>query len=95
VYGATDAASFIAAITPEHAIAEGVALIVTAGLIDPEVDADSWPDPSWGAAHFAQRVQRAHQAIGAWADAHTQQHLAHLFEAAADKASTAERGEQS
>lgn len=94
VFGSTDFDTFIAVITPEHAIAEGVALIVTAGLIDPEVDADTWPDPSWDAARFAERVHRAHKGIAAWADGHTVQQLTHLFEAAADKARTAERGER-
>lgn len=90
LFGTTTFEDFITVITPEHAIAEGVALIVLGGLIDPEVTDHGWPDNTWGAVHFAERVGHAHQIIGRWADSHSEQQLAHLFEAAADRARTLE-----
>ncbi|MGW0780371.1 hypothetical protein [Streptomyces sp. NPDC002913] len=82
---------FATIITPEHAIAEGVALIVLGGLVDPEVTDQGWPDATWGAAQFSQRVGHAHQAIAGWHATHTERQLAHLFEAAADRAHTMEQ----
>ncbi|MFD5940236.1 hypothetical protein [Streptomyces griseus] len=90
LFGTTTFEDFIAVITPEHAIAEGVALIVLGGLIDPEVTDRGWPDSSWDAGYAAERVGHAHQIIGRWADSHSEQQLAHLFEAAADRARTLE-----
>ncbi|WP_127468681.1 hypothetical protein [Streptomyces sp. B27] len=90
LFGTSTFEDFITVITPEHAIAEGVALIVLGGLIDPEVTDHGWPDSTWGAAHFAERVGHAHRIISRWADSHTEQQLAHLFEAAADRARTLE-----
>lgn len=90
LFGTTTFEDFITVITPEHAIAEGVALIVLGGLIDPEVTDHGWPDSTWGAAHFAERVGHAHRIIGWWADSHSEQQLAYLFESAADRARTLE-----
>lgn len=84
VYGSVDFNSFIAAITPEHALAEGVALIVVASLIDPAAEAGGLPTPAWTAGSFSEAVRHAHQIIGVWADDHTAIQLAHLFEGAAD-----------
>jgi hypothetical protein len=75
-----------AAAYADHAIAEGVALIVIGGLIDPEVTDHGWPDATWDAGHFSQRVGHAHQVISGWAASHSEKQLAHLFEAAADRA---------
>jgi hypothetical protein len=86
LFGTTIFEDFAAVITPEHAIAEGVALIVIGGLVDPEVTDQGWPDVSWSASYFAQRVGRGHEAVSGWAATHTEQQLAHLFEAAADRA---------
>lgn len=86
LFGTTNFDAFIAAITPEHAIAEGVALIVIGGLIDHEVTDHGWPDATWSAGHFSQRVGHAHQVIAGWFATHGEQQLAHLFEAAADRA---------
>lgn len=91
MFGTTTFEDFAAVITPEHAIAEGVALIVIGGLIDPEVTDHGWPDASWDAGYFSQRVGHAHRVISAWAASHTAQQLAHLFEAAADRARAMER----
>lgn len=82
---------FAAVITPEHAIAEGVALILLGGLVDPEVTDHGWPDATWGAGYFAERVGHAHQVVSGWYATHTAQQLAHLFEAAADRARTMEQ----
>lgn len=90
LFGTTDFESFVAVVTPEHAIAEGVALIVIGGLVDPEVTDHGWPDDTWEASYFAQRVGRAHQAISGWWATHSEQQLAHLFEAAADRAQALE-----
>mgnify|MGYP003575983642 CR=1 FL=1 len=86
LFGTTTHEDFIAVITPEHAIAEGVALILIGGMIDPDVTDQGWPDDTWGAARFAQRVSHAHQILDDWAASHADKHLAHLFEAAADRA---------
>jgi hypothetical protein len=91
LFGTTTFEDFAAVITPEHAIAEGVALIVIGGLVDPEVTDQGWPDATWQAGYFAQRVGRAHEAVSGWAATHTEQQLAHLFEAAADRAREMER----
>lgn len=90
LFGATTFEDFAAVITPEHAIAEGVALIVIGGMVDPEVTDQGWPDATWQAGHFAQRVGHAHEAVSGWAASHTNEQLAHLFEAAADRAQTME-----
>jgi len=90
LFGATTFEDFAAAITPEHAIAEGVALIVVGGLVDPEVTDQGWPDATWSAGYFAQRVGRAHEAVSGWAATHTSEQLAHLLEAAADRAQAME-----
>jgi hypothetical protein len=86
LFGTTDFDAFVAVITPEHAIAEGIALILIGGLVDPEVTDHGWPDASWDAGYFSQRVGQAHRVVGGWAASHTVQQLAHLFEAAADRA---------
>ncbi|MDH6610265.1 hypothetical protein M2164_005900 [Streptomyces sp. SAI-208] len=86
LFGTTTFEDFAAIITPEHAIAEGVALILIGGMVDPEITDHGWPDATWEAWQFAQRVARAHNAIAGWAASHTSQQLAHLFEAAADRA---------
>lgn len=86
LFGTTTFEDFIAVITPDHAVAEGIALIVIGGLVDPEVTDHGWPDETWDAGYFSQRVGRAHNAISGWAAAHSEQQLAHLFEAAADRA---------
>ena len=90
LFGATAFEDFAAVITPEHAIAEGVALILVGGLVDPEVTDQGWPDETWPAGYFAQRVERAHEAVSGWAATHTSERLAHLFEAAADRAQAME-----
>lgn len=90
LFGATTYEDFAAIITPEHAIAEGVALILIGGMVDPEVTDQGWPDASWGAWDFAQCVARAHDAVTGWAASHTGEQLAHLFEAAADRAQAME-----
>lgn len=86
LFGTTTFEDFAAVITPEHAIAEGVALIVIGGMVDPEVTDQGWPDASWGAGYFAQRVRHAHQILTDWTATHSDERLAHLFEAAADRA---------
>lgn len=86
LFGTTDFDSFSRVITPEHAIAEGVALIVIGGLVDAEVTDQGWPDKTWEAGYFSQHVGRAHEAVSGWAATHTSGQLAHLFEAAADRA---------
>ncbi|MFF8100117.1 hypothetical protein ACF07S_10130 [Streptomyces sp. NPDC016640] len=86
LFGTTTFEDFAAVVTPEHAIAEGVALIVVGGMVDPQVTDQGWPDASWSAGYFAQRVGRAHDALSGWAASHTAEQLAHLFEAAADRA---------
>ncbi|OQQ13015.1 hypothetical protein B0675_40060 [Streptomyces sp. M41(2017)] len=86
LFGTATFEDFAAVITPDHAIAEGVALILLGGLVDPEVTDQGWPDISWQAGYFAQRVARAHKAVTGWAATHTSEQLAHLFEAAADRA---------
>lgn len=91
-FGSTNSDDFIAAITPEYAIAEGVALVVVASLIDPEVGRDDWPTAAWPACLFAERVGEAHVLITGWALTHSQVELGHLFEAAADRARAAEAG---
>jgi hypothetical protein len=91
LFGTITFEDFAAVITPDHAIAEGVALIVIGGLVDAEVTDHGWPDETWDASYFAQRVGRAHQAISGWSASHSEQQLAHLFEAAADRAHAMER----
>lgn len=86
MFGSITFEDFVAVITPEHAIAEGVALILVGGLVDPEVTDQGWPDASWPAGFFCERVRHAHQALAGWAETHSDQQLAHLFEAAADRA---------
>ncbi len=90
LFGTITFEDFAAIITPEHAIAEGVALILVGGMVDPEVTDQGWPDATWGAHDFAQRVGHAHQVLTDWAAAHTDEQLAHLFEAAADRARAVE-----
>lgn len=90
VYGSTDYANFIAAVTPEHAITEGVALIAVASLINPEVRVAVHPNTTWSAGAFSNTVRHAHQVIGAWAGRHTAVQLAHLLEATADHVATQE-----
>ncbi len=90
LFGATTFEDFAAVITPEHAIAEGVALILIGGLVDPEVTDQGWPDETWQAGYFSQRVGRAHEAVSGWATTHTSEQLAHLLEAAADRAQAME-----
>jgi len=86
LFGSTTFEDFVATITPGHAIAEGVALIIVGGLVNPEVTDHGWPDETWEAGYFSQRVGRAHQALSGWATTHSSEQLAHLFEAAADRA---------
>lgn len=86
LFGATTFEDFAAVITPEHAIAEGIAFIVVGGLVDPEVTDQGWPDETWEAGYFAARVGHGHAALTGWAATHTTGQLAHLFEAAADRA---------
>jgi hypothetical protein len=86
LFGATTFEDFAAVITPEHAIAEGIAFIVVGGLVDPEVTDHGWPDETWEAGYFAARVGAGHAALTAWAATHTTGQLTHLFEAAADRA---------
>jgi hypothetical protein len=86
LFGTATFEDFIAVITPDHAIAEGVALILIGGLVDPEVTDQGLPDETWDASYFSQRVGRAHRAVSGWAVNHTEQQLAHLLEAAADRA---------
>lgn len=90
MFGSATFEDFVATLTPEHAIAEGVALILVGGMVDPDVTDYGWPDTAWGASYFAERVRRAHQAVTGWADSHTAEQLAHLFEAAADRAQAME-----
>lgn len=90
LFGTTTFEDFAAVITPEHAIAEGVALIVIGGLVDPEVTDQGWPDATWDAGYFSQRVAHAHQVVTGWAATHNEQQLTHLLEAAADRAQTLE-----
>ena len=68
----------------------GLALILIGGLVDPEVTDHGWPDATWGAGYFAQRVARAHDAVTGWAANHSTEQLAHLLEAAADRAKAME-----
>lgn len=91
-FGSMDPDVFIPALTPEHAIAEGVALIVAASLIDPEVGRDDWPTAAWSASLFSERVGEAHVLLTGWALTHSRMELGYLFEAAADRARTAEAG---
>ncbi|MFD9072843.1 hypothetical protein [Streptomyces lasiicapitis] len=84
--GTTSFEDFVRTVTPEHGIAEGVALIIVGGLVDPEVADEGWPDASWTASYFAQRVGHAHQVVTNWAASHSSEQLAHLLEAAADRA---------
>lgn len=86
LFGTITFEDFVTVVTPEHAIAEGVALILIGGLVDPEVTDEGWPDETWDAGYFSQRVGCAHQAVSGWAATHTEKQLAHLFEAAADRA---------
>lgn len=86
LFGITTFEDFITVITPDHAIAEGIALILIGGLVDPEVTDQGLPGETWDAGQFSQQVARAHQAVSGWAATHTDQQLAHLFEAAADRA---------
>lgn len=90
LFGTTTFEDFISVITPEHAIAEGVALILIGGMVDPEVTDHGWPDETWDAGYFAARVRHAHAIVSGWAATHTGEQLAHLFEAAADRAQTME-----
>ncbi|MFJ4925332.1 hypothetical protein [Streptomyces sp. NPDC088736] len=90
LFGSITFEDFAAVITPEHAIAEGVALILIGGMVDPEVTDQGWPDASWQAGYFSQRVGRAHEAVSGWSAIHTAEQLAHLFEAAADRAQAME-----
>ncbi|MFD5910272.1 hypothetical protein ACFWHL_16295 [Streptomyces massasporeus] len=90
LFGTTTFEDFIAVVTPEHAIAEGVTFIVVGGLVDPDVTDHGWPDGTWEASYFSQRVRQGHQALTGWAATHTTEQLAHLFEAAADRAQTME-----
>jgi hypothetical protein len=90
LFGTATFEDFIAVITTEHAIAEGVALVLVGGMIDPQVTDQGWPDSTWDASHFAHRVGRGHQALARWAETHTTEQLAHLFEAAADRAQSME-----
>jgi hypothetical protein len=90
LFGSITFEDFVALVTPEHAIAEGVALILIGGLVDPEVTDHGWPDATWGAGYFAQRVARAHDAVTGWAANHSTEQLAHLLEAAADRAKAME-----
>ncbi|WP_432136798.1 hypothetical protein [Streptomyces sp. bgisy154] len=91
LFGATTFEDFVAVITPEHAIAEGVARIVVGGLVDPEVTDHGWPDETWSASYFSNRVRHAHEVLAGWTTTHTTEQLAHLFEAAADRAEAMER----
>lgn len=91
LFGTTTFEDFVTVLTPEHAIAEGVALIVLGGLVDPEVTDQGWPDDTWGAAQFAQRVGHAHEVVSRWAAERSGQQLARLFEAAADRAHVMEQ----
>ena len=86
LFGSITFEDFFATVTPEHAIAEGVALILLGGLVDPEVTDHGWPDASWDAGYFSQRVGHAHEALSGWAGTHSSEQMAHLFEAAADRA---------
>ncbi|MFE6355901.1 hypothetical protein ACFVOO_23970 [Streptomyces rochei] len=90
LFGTVTFEDYAAVITPEHAIAEGVALIVIGGLVDPDVTDQGFPDASWGASYFAERVGRAHQAVTGWAATHNELQLTHLLQAAADRAQTLE-----
>ncbi|MYY79719.1 MULTISPECIES: hypothetical protein [unclassified Streptomyces] len=90
LFGTTTFEDFAAVITPEHAIAEGVALIVLGGLVNPDVTDEGLPDATWTAGYFAERVGHAHETITGWASTHTSEQLAHLFEAAADRAKSLE-----
>jgi hypothetical protein len=90
LFGTNTFEDFVAVITPEHAIAEGVALILVGGMVDPQVTDHGWPDATWTASHFSQRVRRAHQTLTGWAADHTTEQLAHLLEAAADRVQTME-----
>ncbi|MDX3329680.1 hypothetical protein PV405_34360 [Streptomyces sp. ME02-6979-3A] len=91
LFGTTTFEDFITVITPEYAIAEGVALIVLGGLVDPEVTDQGWPDDTWDANRCSLAVGHAHRVVAGWAATHTEQQLAHLFEAAADRAHTMEQ----
>lgn len=90
LFGATTFDDYAAIITPEHAIAEGIAFIVVGGLINPEITDHGWPDQTWEAGYFAERVRHAHEALTGWTATHTTEQLAHLFEAAADRAQAME-----
>lgn len=86
MFGTITFEDFITVVTPDHAIGEGVALIIIGGLVDPDVTDQGWPDETWDAGYFSQRVGRAHAAISGWYATHTTRQLAHLLEAAADRA---------
>ncbi|WP_328632041.1 hypothetical protein [Streptomyces sp. NBC_00356] len=90
LFGSVTFEDFAATVTPEHVIAEGIALIIIGGLVDPDVTDQGWPDSTWNASYFSQRVHQAHIAATGWAASHTTQQLAHLLEAAADRAKTME-----
>jgi hypothetical protein len=90
LFGTITFEDFVTVITLEHAIAEGVALILVGGLVDPEVTDHGWPDASWADGYFAQRVAHAHEVVINWAATHTDEQLAHLIEAAADRAQAME-----
>jgi hypothetical protein len=90
LFGTANFEDFAAVITPEHAIAEGVALILIGGMVDAEVADQGWPDDTWPAGYFSQRVGRAHEAVSGWSATHTTDQLAHLLEAAADRAQAME-----
>ncbi len=88
--GTLDPGALVAVIAPEQVIAEGAALIVLAGLANPDIDAPWWPNADWSAGEVANAVGNAHRIVGAWAVGHTAGQLQHLFEAAADRARTEE-----
>lgn len=90
VHGTTEYRDFATAATPEHAIAEGAALFVVAGLIDPGVRKVGPLDADWDARATAIAVGHSHRVLDGWAKQHTAEQLAHLFQAAADRARTAE-----
>lgn len=90
IHGSTSYKDAALTVTPEHAIAEGAAIFVVAGLIAPEVRKVGPLDSDWNATTTAVAVGYAHGVLDTWAKAHTARQLAHLFEAAADRARTAE-----
>jgi len=91
-FGSLNPDVFLATSVPEQAIAESAALIVLAGLINPDIHAPRWPDPNWTAGEASNATGHAHRLIGAWAANHTAQQLRHLLEAAADRARREETG---